>query len=306
VAAVNGGVPLGEVARWADMSPGTLRRILTTGGRKPTAEQGETWRIGCQLVQHSFVAETLRTAAPVSRSGLADAGDQHRRGCLARGPGRTIGRGSSQWVRGGVPRSGGTAGSAAVGGCRHDRGVRGVASGVGVPGDPGAPLGAGSVVAGDHRAARGGRIERDAHPADGPGPRPACDQVRRASVAVVVARGAGRVRSWVPQLFDRYRRTAKSPLNKPTTPQATNDPAPAPLRASEGHLYRWCSRRRSRSRIRAPGRYGVLVPGAGHHGSGHLADHAGQEIAGGPGVVRVAGTGAAGRCTFTAGAAASA
>ncbi|MFC9033646.1 DNA-binding protein [Streptomyces arboris] len=33
VAAVNGGVPLEEVARWADMSPGTLRRMLTAGGQ---------------------------------------------------------------------------------------------------------------------------------------------------------------------------------------------------------------------------------------------------------------------------------
>ncbi|MFH8399576.1 DNA-binding protein [Streptomyces anulatus] len=34
VAAVNGGVPLEEVARWADMSPGTLRRMLTAGGQE--------------------------------------------------------------------------------------------------------------------------------------------------------------------------------------------------------------------------------------------------------------------------------
>ncbi|WP_324605958.1 hypothetical protein [Streptomyces sp. CNS654] len=33
-AAVNGGVPLEEVARWADMSPGTLRRMLTAGGQE--------------------------------------------------------------------------------------------------------------------------------------------------------------------------------------------------------------------------------------------------------------------------------
>ncbi|MFD0198953.1 DNA-binding protein [Streptomyces albidoflavus] len=34
VAAVNGGVPLEEVARWADMSPGTLRSMLTAGGQE--------------------------------------------------------------------------------------------------------------------------------------------------------------------------------------------------------------------------------------------------------------------------------
>ncbi|MER6240388.1 DNA-binding protein [Streptomyces clavifer] len=34
VAAVNGGIPLEEVARWADMSPGTLRRMLTAGGQE--------------------------------------------------------------------------------------------------------------------------------------------------------------------------------------------------------------------------------------------------------------------------------
>ncbi|MGW5990299.1 hypothetical protein ACWFRT_21395 [Streptomyces anulatus] len=34
VAAVNGGVPLEDVARWADMSPGTLRSMLTAGGQE--------------------------------------------------------------------------------------------------------------------------------------------------------------------------------------------------------------------------------------------------------------------------------
>ncbi|MCX4417279.1 DNA-binding protein [[Kitasatospora] papulosa] len=34
VAAVNGGVPLEEVAQWADMSPGTLRSMLTAGGQE--------------------------------------------------------------------------------------------------------------------------------------------------------------------------------------------------------------------------------------------------------------------------------
>ncbi|MQS98799.1 DNA-binding protein [Streptomyces jumonjinensis] len=34
VAAVNGGVPLEEVARWADMSPGTLKRMLSAGGEE--------------------------------------------------------------------------------------------------------------------------------------------------------------------------------------------------------------------------------------------------------------------------------
>ncbi|RZE14662.1 DNA-binding protein, partial [Streptomyces albidoflavus] len=34
VAAVNGGVPVEEVARWADLSPGTLRSMLTAGGQE--------------------------------------------------------------------------------------------------------------------------------------------------------------------------------------------------------------------------------------------------------------------------------
>lgn len=34
VAAVNGGVPLEEVARWVDMPAETLRRMLTAGGRE--------------------------------------------------------------------------------------------------------------------------------------------------------------------------------------------------------------------------------------------------------------------------------
>ncbi|MFF5408598.1 hypothetical protein ACFY8K_37930 [Streptomyces misionensis] len=34
LAAVNGGVPLKEVARWADMPVEVLRKMLTTGGRE--------------------------------------------------------------------------------------------------------------------------------------------------------------------------------------------------------------------------------------------------------------------------------
>ena len=128
--------------------------------------------------------------------GLAE--NRERRGRLGRGgwacgPGG-CGCGWAGGVRGGVPRSGRPGGAAAVGGRLRGGGVRGPGAGVRVPGRAGAQVGAGAVVVGDHRTARGRRVQCDARPADGSGPRPVRGGSGRAAGAAGVARWAGRGR----------------------------------------------------------------------------------------------------------------